>query len=334
MQRAPRVLISEITDPRFNLATEDWIFREMAAHTHVLLLWRNSRCVVIGRHQNPWVECDLELMRAEGVPAARRQSGGGAVYHDPGNTNFTFLSPTPEYSRDRNFGIVLRALRTLGIEAFRSGRNDILVSTGGEDRKISGNAFKHTRERSFHHGTLLVEADLDRLGRYLTPASQRLEARGTRSVPSPVVNLREIDPRLSHERICRALSEAFLEEFAAPEPRDPPEYLDGEVLTAIPSLREYYEKMRAWEWIYGMTPEFVHSFSPDPAITLDIRVREGVIVAVVVHSVQPEEDGLGRLLERGLSGLRYDGATIAAALPGSVPARIRTGIAEEIGGIP
>lgn len=343
-----RVLISDSTDPWFNLATEDWIFREMAADTHVLFLWRNRPCVVFGRHQNPWVECNLERMRRDGVVPARRQSGGGTVYHDPGNMNFTFLSPTGEYSRDRNFAIVLQALRSLGVGAFRTGRNDILCPTPGGDRKISGNAFKHTRERSFHHGTILVEADLERLGLYLSPTVRRMEARGTRSVSSPVANVRDIVPGVSFEGLYHALARSFLEHpDLAPghhghPPSFPGERLRESDLEGIPTLREYYEKMSAREWIYGMTPEFHHTLSPAEGVELVLTIREGRIAAVVVHSDEARMDedasggsaSVGRNLELLLPGHPYDGREIARILAGSVPEHISAALAQEIGGIP
>ena len=120
---AIRVLISETYDPWFNLATEDYIFREMDPDHHILFLWRNDNTVVIGRYQNPWAECDIRKMDEDKVKLARRQSGGGAVFHDPGNTNFTFMSSRSNYSKERNTDIIVRALNRFQIDAAASGRN-------------------------------------------------------------------------------------------------------------------------------------------------------------------------------------------------------------------
>ena len=149
-----KVFLSDSTDPWFNLATEDWIFRDMDPSYQVLFLWRNAETVVIGRFQNPWTECDVEKMEADGIKLARRQSGGGAVFHDLGNTNFTFLSGADEYDKERNNRIITDALARFGITAEPSGRNDIIV----EGRKVSGSAFKKKRDRAFHHGTMLINA--------------------------------------------------------------------------------------------------------------------------------------------------------------------------------
>lgn len=321
MSCVPRVLYSTTTDPWFNLATEDWVFRECAGYGHVLFLWRNAPTVVIGRHQNPWVECDLKQMESDGVLLARRQSGGGAVYHDLGNTNFTFLSPTATYSRDANFQIVLAALRSMGISAVRSGRNDILVPTTAGERKVSGNAFKHTRLRSFHHGTLLLDADLGRLERYLTPASRRYRARGTRSVSSPVVNLRSVAPDpalLSHERVCDALAVAFFTNHRPshhrPEDstRPPVEYLDEKSLATIPALDRYYREIVAWEWRFGKTPRFAFEVKQGD-LSIELTVLEGVIGDLVVDC-DTLPDALEMELVRSLLGVRYEKSSINAAM--------------------
>ena len=108
-----RILKSAVTNPWFNLATEDWIFNTLNPDSHTLFLWRNSETVVIGRSQNPWVECKIDKMEADDVFLARRQSGGGAVFHDLGNTNFTFLSPKDDYDQAANFTIIINALKNL-----------------------------------------------------------------------------------------------------------------------------------------------------------------------------------------------------------------------------
>ena len=200
-----RILKSAVTNPWFNLATEDWIFNTLDADSHTLFLWRNSETVVIGRSQNPWVECKTDKMEADEVFLARRQSGGGAVFHDLGNTNFTFLSPKDDYDQVANFTIIINALKKLGIDAKLSGRNDMQVG----DKKISGSAFKHAADRSFHHGTLLVNADMQKLGDYLNPHPLKLKAKGIKSVRARVANLVEFNEDITHEILSQAIIEAF-----------------------------------------------------------------------------------------------------------------------------
>ena len=205
-----RIWKSAVTNPWFNLATEDWIFQALgsdqkAPDSHILFLWRNSETVVIGRSQNPWVECKTDKMEQDKVFLARRQSGGGAVFHDLGNTNFTFLSPKQGYDQAANFTIIINALQSLGIDATLSGRNDMQVG----DRKISGSAFKHAVDRSFHHGTLLVNADMQKLGDYLNPHPLKLQAKGIKSVRARVANLVEFNATINHEILSQAIIEAF-----------------------------------------------------------------------------------------------------------------------------
>ncbi len=253
-----RVLLSETYNPWFNLATENWIFRDLDPSCRTLFLWRNQDTVVIGRFQNPWAECNLEAMTRDGVYLARRQSGGGAVFHDLGNTNFTFLTGAENYDRGQNFRIITRALARFGIGAEVSGRNDIVVPTDDGQRKVSGSAFKENKDRCFHHGTLLISANLSRLANYLQPDKRKLESKGVASVRSRVANLAEISPALSHEKLRDAIIEEF---FAEHGERGPIETLDHTRLESIPSLREYYDELRSDAWRLGETPKFTHHFS-------------------------------------------------------------------------
>lgn len=184
-----RLLISDSYDPWFNLAVEECIFRQMPATQRVLFLWRNADTVVIGRAQNPWKECNTRRMEEDNVRLARRSSGGGAVFHDLGNTCFTFMAGKPEYDKTISTSIVLNALNALGVSAEASGRNDLVVKTAEGDRKVSGSAYRETKDRGFHHGTLLLNSDLSRLANYLNPDKKKLAAKGITSVRSRVTNL-------------------------------------------------------------------------------------------------------------------------------------------------
>lgn len=143
-----RLLISDSYDPWFNLAVEECIFRQMPATQRVLFLWRNADTVVIGRAQNPWKECNTRRMEEDNVRLARRSSGGGAVFHDLGNTCFTFMAGKPEYDKTISTSIVFNALNALGVSAEASGRNDLVVKTAEGDRKVSGSAYRETKDRA------------------------------------------------------------------------------------------------------------------------------------------------------------------------------------------
>lgn len=252
-----RVLFSNTHNPWFNLATEDWIFRQMSPDAQTLFLWRNQETVVIGRSQNPWSECNLKKMEADGVLLARRTSGGGAVFHDLGNTCFTFLSPKEGYNRNLNTSILLNALASFGIRGEASGRNDLVIPMSDGPRKVSGSAFRETRDRAFHHGTLLRHANLSRLADYLTPHPKKLASKGRASVRSRVMNLSEVSNDLdgegSHDRICSALIEAFFETHGS---ECEVETLDHSTLERIESLNATYDEFSSWDWRFGHAPKF------------------------------------------------------------------------------
>ena len=303
------VFTAEHHDPWFNLATEDWLFNVMDRSKQVLFLWRNRPSIIIGRFQNPWNECDLAAMERDGVQLARRQSGGGAVYHDLGNTNFTFMSPRAEYDKQRNFGIILQALATLGVTATTSGRNDILV----QERKVSGSAFRLNNERAFHHGTLLISADLAKLPGYLTPDKEKLVSKGIQSVSSRVANLSEFNPSITHELLCNAIVESF---FGTYGQTCAIEDLTIDRLSAEKELYRTYEKYADWSWRFGFTPEFSHTLKgrfPWGGLTLHLDVREAVVRQATVYSDALAVEFLENL-QNMLVGLHYDRKTIVTAL--------------------
>ncbi|MGZ3769510.1 MAG: lipoate--protein ligase [Bdellovibrio sp.] len=250
-----KVFLSDSLNPYLNLATEEWIFHNLDPSQQILFLWRNEETVVIGRNQNPWNECNLAQMKKDNVHLARRTSGGGAVFHDLGNTNFTFLSPKESYKRENNVKIIFDALKDFGITGEASGRNDLLLSFPDGPRKFSGSAFREKRDRAFHHGTLLLHADLSRLGNYLTPSPKKLQAKGKESVRSRVANLTEIAAHLNHEFIVKAVVGSFEKFYGA---KAEIEYLTMESLKQIPELKAQHDNLNSWEWIYGNTLEFTH----------------------------------------------------------------------------
>lgn len=307
-----RILKSAVTNPWFNLATEDWIFQALDPQSHTLFLWRNSETVVIGRSQNPWVECKTDKMAEDDVFLARRQSGGGAVFHDLGNTNFTFLSPKSDYDQDANFTIIINALKKLGVEATLSGRNDMQVG----DKKISGSAFKHSVDRSFHHGTLLVNADMQKLGDYLNPHPLKLQAKGIKSVRSRVANLVEFNEAINHETLSQAMIEAFCEYYGQDVADTPVEELDEATLAQEPHLNKYYQQMADWEWRFGKTPEFSHHLETRfdwGLIDLHLDVKQAVITEVVIFSDALNVE-LIEVLKEALTGVKYNQEAIAANL--------------------
>jgi len=221
----------------------------------LLYVWRPAPVVTIGRHQNPWKECVIEKLDEDGVGLARRKSGGGAIFQDPGGTVFTFLAPTDLFSIDRNFEVVQGALRRFGIEADRKGRNDMTVG----ERKMSGSAFKYdpTRMMSLHHGTLLVEADMKRLSRYLTPDKRKLQAKGITSVAARVMNLRDEYPEVNHAVLEEALFAEFRQIYGVPD-LEPEVITEESALAKEPGFVQIRAEFNDKKWRLGNTPEFSH----------------------------------------------------------------------------
>lgn len=304
-----KVFLSDSFNPHLNLATEEWIFHNLDPSQQILFLWRNQDTVVIGRNQNPWSECNLSQMKNDNVTLARRTTGGGAVFHDLGNTNFTFLSPKEAYKRDNNIAVIFNALKNFGITGEASGRNDLLIPFHDGPRKFSGSAYREKRDRAFHHGTLLLNTDLTRLGNYLTPSPKKLQAKGKESVRQRVANLNEISLDINHSAIVETMVAAF-EKFY--EAKTEIVSLNMESLKQIPELKEQYDNLSAWDWLYGNTLEFSHKM--DEYLSLgffdfQFQVKEGVITDLKIFT-----DCLYPLLiddlVTGLRGQNYCGETI------------------------
>jgi len=211
MIRKAAFILADGVVPYRNQAVEELLMRTVDPETIVLYLWQNRRTVVIGRNQNARAECRVELLHQDGGHLARRLSGGGAVFHDLGNVNFSFLAMDPDYSVPRQQRVILAAVRSFGLEAAISGRNDITAC----GRKFSGNAFISSGPRHCHHGTLLISADTSHMAKYLSVSQDKLESKGVRSVRSRVVNLSELAPGITVDTMSDALYRAFGAEYGA-----------------------------------------------------------------------------------------------------------------------
>ncbi len=279
-----RILISESTNPWFNLAVEDTIFRSMPADQRVLFLWRNADTVVIGRAQNPWRECRTERMEQDRVKLARRQTGGGAVFHDLGNTNFTFMAAKPEYDKEVSTSIVLSGLAKLGINGLANGRNDLVLEDEQGIRKFSGSAYRETLDRGFHHGTLLLSADLNRLGDYLNPDEKKLQAKGITSVKSRVINLDTVKQDIDHQQVCDAIMQSYQDYYQ--ESVDV-EYISPQHFQDLPGFEDKFAYQSSWDWNFGQTPPFTHSLDERftwGGVEILLDVKKGTIEQAHIFS--------------------------------------------------
>jgi lipoate-protein ligase A len=330
-----QVLVSTTTNPFFNLATEEWLFRNGDISGHTLFLWRNEPTVVIGRCQNPWKECNLQAMQEKGVHMARRSSGGGAVYQDLGNTNFTFLSSTDNFDKHRNSGIIIEALKKWGLKASTSGRNDIVVGSADEPLKISGAAYKLAPPRALHHGTLLIGVDMTALSSLLNPSKLKLQSKGVASVASRVTNLQTLSKDITHESLSAAVIDAFCQHHRGTDVTV--QELDHAFLQEQATLKATYDSISDEKWRFGETPEFSHHIegrfeSPSPWGTIDVHIdsRKGIITEVKVFS-----DSLYPVLidslAAALTSKPYDSTGIDAAM---AELAVDSSLAAEIADLP
>lgn len=295
MIKTLQIYKSNSTDPYENLAVEKLLLDRVAEDALILYLWQNRQTVVIGKNQNPWAECNCRLLEEEGGRLARRLSGGGAVFHDSGNLNFTFLCHEENYDLTRQQEVLLIACKRAGIRAERSGRNDLLA----EGRKFSGNAFYHSDGKAYHHGTILIDADTEQMSRYLTPSKAKLEAKGVKSVRSRVVNLKELAPELTVEKMKQYLQEAVAEVYAlTPQPMAA---IEKEVLA--PLAAEYGD----WEYLYG-TPLPLSLTCEDRfdwgSVQLQLEVKNGLIQEVRLYT-DAMEHTLSEQVTAALTGVRF-----------------------------
>lgn len=297
MIRAIRTYVETGTDPRENLATELYLTESVPEGTATLYLWQNRHTVVIGRNQNAWQECRTAELTQSGGFLVRRMSGGGAVYHDLGNLNFTFCVRTEDYDLRKQQRVLLEACRMLGIPPEISGRNDLTV----EGRKFSGNSFYSHAGRSFHNGTLLLNVDTARMGDYLNPSRAKLESKGVASVRSRVINLCELMPELTVLQMEQAMTAAFESVYG----------MSAEALSAsefdAAHLARCRERFFSWDWNYGLNRPCTFSCSERFAwgeLTLNLTVTNGLCESVDVYSDAMETDFVP-VLSEGLRGCRF-----------------------------
>ncbi|KIS68079.1 uncharacterized protein UMAG_03661 [Mycosarcoma maydis] len=364
--RSPQAYVSLSTNPWFNLAFEDHLFRSVDPSIPICFLYRNSPCVVVGRNQNPWKELNATAMRSIGLPMVRRRSGGGTVYHDLGNTNYSFHIPRDDFDRRTHAELVARALNAApvglhlsrtdlarsDVGAYVNGRNDICIRVkrgfdrnsttktqaqadqlGFEERKVSGSAYKLVNKRAYHHGTMLLSASLRSLGSSLrNDRGELLVTKGVASVPAPVANLTDAFPdrtaMLSHEMFVQAVVAEFHRTYPDGCSTAAAVQVDESCLDAPQlnqgrwKLKENFDELQSWDWVFGQTPEFTHRVSMYDASELDssqsrgwgpfsveIHSKEGVVLDAKLVEARFDDGAVEREVQaliQGLQGRRYD----------------------------
>ncbi len=299
-----KIILSPFTKPNLNLALEEYILNEYT-QGDVVMLWRNESSVIIGKNQNTYAEIDVDFVEKNAIPVVRRITGGGAVFHDLGNVNFTFISDYKEgdFGAYKTFAKpVCDYLKTLGLTAEVSGRNDIEA----DGFKISGNAQTVVKNRILQHGTLLYSADLKSLALALKPKAQKLSGKGITSVRSRVENIKNLaNSSLSTEEFLSELYEFFL---SLPD-AEKKELSENDIKAAEKLCCEKYEK---FEWNFGFSPEF--SLVKEKRFTsgnieIHLQIKDGIIADIKIFG-----DFFGILpvseLENALIGAEFIGSAV------------------------
>lgn len=298
-----------VTDPRVNLAIEEYVLRHVSTEEPILLFYINEPSVIIGRNQNTLEEIDTDFVRANNIHVVRRLSGGGAVYHDLGNLNFSFMSNGRDHLHNfsRFTEPVARALRALGVDAELRGKSDIYAA----GKKISGNAQYATANRMFSHGTLLFDSHLETLLKALNPRQLEITSNAVQSIRAFVVNIRELLPAdMDIHRLKQALLREIFGDTAVPTYQLTP--ADWEKINDLSASR-----YQTWEWNVGRSPRFnvrkQDRFEGVGKIDMRIEVNKGLIEQITIYGdfagLQPVAE-----LEQRLIGVRYDPDALAAVL--------------------
>ncbi|MCC8025003.1 MAG: lipoate--protein ligase [Clostridium sp.] len=234
------------TDPHFNLALEQYVFDRLSGREDFFILWQNANSIIIGKHQNTMEEINAAFVKEHDIQVVRRLSGGGAVYHDLGNVNFTFISRHEGEGFDFSTFCrpVLKALKSLGVDGELSGRNDMTI----EGRKFSGNSQYVKQGRVMHHGTIMYDSDLEMVSKSLKVPEDKFQSKGLKSVRARVTNVKpHLSKPVSTKEFMDCLRSFMFEEYDIV-----PYHLTEEDMAEIGELqREVYEK---WDWNYGESP--------------------------------------------------------------------------------
>jgi lipoate-protein ligase A len=243
-------IINSSTDPYFNLALEEYLLLDQEHQSEYFMLWQDCPVVVVGRNQNTLKEINPDTVRNRGVEVVRRLSGGGAVYHDLGNLNFTYIINYEHhvgFDFARFTGPIIDTLQQLGIKAENSGRNDITI----DGKKFSGNAQYRRKNRLLHHGTLMFDSCIEDMAEVLNADADKFVSKGVNSVRSRVTNIKE---HLAAEISLQQFRTILLQRFKTAGMLEEERPLNEKELQAVEKLRQ--EKYHSWDWVYGASPSF------------------------------------------------------------------------------
>lgn len=299
---------NENNDPRINLAIEIFLLQEMKVDEPILLFYINEPSIIIGRNQNTIEEINKDYIDAHGIHVVRRFSGGGAVYHDFGNLNFSFIMPDDGNSfRDfeKLTKPIVQALHEMGVEGAQlKGRNDLVI----DDMKFSGNAMYATNGRMFAHGTIMFDSDINEVVNALKVRKDKIESKGIKSIRSRVTNIKPFLPKDKQDMTTEAFREEILLKIFGVDSVDQVKTytLTEEDWVKINEISDKY--YRNWDWNYGKSPAFdIERRKRFPIGSIEVRfnVQEGKITEAKIYG---DFFGLGDIadVEQAFIGTRYD----------------------------
>ncbi|HGC8232966.1 TPA: lipoate--protein ligase [Streptococcus agalactiae] len=305
-----KYIVNTSNDPAYNVALEAYAFQKLTDIDEIFILWINEPAIIIGRHQNTIQEINKEFIDKNGIHVVRRLSGGGAVYHDLNNLNYTIISNnTQEGAFDfQTFSKpVIDTLAKLGVKAEFTGRNDLEIN----GQKFAGNAQAYYKGRMMHHGCLLFDVDMSVLGQALKVSKDKIESKGIKSVRARVTNI--VD-HLSDKITVQEFSDAILAQMKEEYPEMDEYVLSDAELSEIQAMRD--NQFATWDWTYGKAPEYTIERDvryPAGKITTYANVENSTIKSVKIFGdffgVKPVDD-----IEKMLEGVRYDYKDVLAAL--------------------
>ncbi len=263
----------------YNLAVEEYLLENLRINECILFLYKNRSSVILGRNQNPWAECRVDELIEQRISIARRISGGGAVYQDLGNLNYSFIMDKKIYNLDKTFEVVLSALKSLGIPAQRNDKNDLIIN----GLKISGNAFVYKKDKVIHHGTLLVSSDIPFLKKILNGVGFIDHFKGTHSRSSIVTNLCSYNKSINMDIVQSEIVNSFRHIFT-PDSK----YIPIKSIENVMLFKELYRKNMSFEWLFGKTPEYFlilnYKDGFNTYVELRLHIVSGRISDVEIHS--------------------------------------------------
>lgn len=294
-----KVIRSLCNDPVVNIGYEAFLTESVKEDEVLLFLWQNDNTIVIGRNQNPWKECQVEKFKEDGGRVIRRLSGGGAVYHDMGNLNFSIIAQAHNYDVLSNIEVIKNGMEKLGFDARFSGKNDLTI----DGRKFSGHAYFESYKGFCHHGAILVSTNLSKLSEYLTPSKLKLQTKSVDSVKARVVNLSNLNENINVKEVEQALISAFITRYSS---SINVKEVDEKVMQK--KAKDHISELMVWSWTFAECPKFSIELQNRflwGTVDIGMTISNEVIQNFSIYTDSNEVEYFQELMSM-LSGIRFD----------------------------